>query len=229
MTSLPSLCVAVRRRGRRGFTLIELLLVLGILTMLLAMMLPSLRSARERAQDVACMSNLRQVAMGLTMYADEQGKLPQRYNWADPDHRWGYDDHLLREGMAAEGVFVCPRHPESRYAEPTHSAPSYGMNWYYDNMPLAVVDRTDIILVADTYGPGGEGSHRADRDSWDGTGYGALDIDRHNRGGRGERASGYAFFDTHVEMGDYFDVSGPVGERWGTDMGDHDRHVWPVP
>ena len=212
---------------RSAFTLIELLLVLSLIAMLVAVMLPSLRGARERARDVACMSNLRQVAMGLTIYGDERGRLPQRFNWADPDHNWGYDDDLLRAGMAARGVFVCPRHEGASYDRPTFSEPSYGMNWFYDNTPLAVVERTDTILAADTYGPSGAGSHRADRDEIAGRGLGALDIDRHGAGGVGGQ-SGYAFFDTHVEMTDYFRAAGPVGERWGTDMGDHDRHVWPV-
>ena len=214
-----------------AFTFTELLLVIAIIAMLIGLLMPALRGAREKALDVTCMNNLRQVATGLNGYAIERGALPQRFNYGDPDHNWGYDDHLIRAEMVVRGngggVFVCPRHPESNYDAATHSEPSYGMNWYYDNTSLDVVERGDTILVADTYGPKGKGSHRADRDEFTGIGLGALDIFRHGPG------SGYAYFDTHVEMTGYEKASdGAVagdGARWGVDQGDHDRHVWPVP
>lgn len=58
--------------GRRGlaFTLIELLVVVAIITLLLAILLPSLSSARERARSVACMTNLRSLMMAQNFYAE---------------------------------------------------------------------------------------------------------------------------------------------------------------
>ncbi len=54
---------------RRAFTLVELLVVIGIITVLIAMLLPALNKARASAQSVACLSNLRQLGQTLTMYA----------------------------------------------------------------------------------------------------------------------------------------------------------------
>ncbi|MEM6332851.1 MAG: prepilin-type N-terminal cleavage/methylation domain-containing protein [Planctomycetota bacterium] len=54
---------------RLGFTLIELLVVVSIIALLISILLPTLRSARESAQAVACASNHRQVGIGVFGYA----------------------------------------------------------------------------------------------------------------------------------------------------------------
>lgn len=64
------------RRGR-GFTLIELLVVVAIIALLIAILLPSLQRAREKARSSVCQSNLHQLGLATTYYAeDEGGRLP---------------------------------------------------------------------------------------------------------------------------------------------------------
>jgi len=58
---------------RRGFTLIELLVVIAIIAVLLAILIPSIRAAREHARRAYCLNNLKQLTMAWIAYADENG------------------------------------------------------------------------------------------------------------------------------------------------------------
>jgi len=92
---------AVRKRERRAFTLIELLVVVAVISILAAMLLPALSSAREKSRRASCMTSLKQMALGVEAYSgDYSGYLPSNHAWGS--EYWDGTTHV-REAEGASG------------------------------------------------------------------------------------------------------------------------------
>jgi prepilin-type N-terminal cleavage/methylation domain-containing protein/prepilin-type processing-associated H-X9-DG protein len=114
---------------KRGFTLIELLVVIAIIAILAAILFPVFAQAREKARQASCLSNVKQIALGLHMYIQDYdentpGGCFAAYGCSDA---YGTESFLIDETGARsetccrysalwplmpytknEGVFVCP-------------------------------------------------------------------------------------------------------------------------
>lgn len=140
---------ASQKQRSSAFTLIELLVVIGIITLLLALLMPSLRGIREKTNRLKCMNNTRQLVMAAIHYAgDHDGALPYP-NWnnsmgAKPDcpPGWAYDAHKPVTGTNTDGalwpylrnyaVYHCPndKAPITKNASALLKLTSYVMNGY---------------------------------------------------------------------------------------------------
>jgi prepilin-type N-terminal cleavage/methylation domain-containing protein/prepilin-type processing-associated H-X9-DG protein len=90
------------QRTRSGFTLIELLVVIAIIAILAAILFPVFAQARAKARQTACLSNLKQLNLGIQMYI-------QDYDETFPYWAWGQS---YSGGTAVNGV-ASPNHFES--------------------------------------------------------------------------------------------------------------------
>lgn len=88
-------CSRARPASTHGFTLIELLVVVAIIAILAAMLLPALRTARNQAKRIACVSQMHQLGVAFFLYtSDNGGRLPPQCNDSKPF----YQPHLIAEG-----------------------------------------------------------------------------------------------------------------------------------
>lgn len=102
-------------RNRTGFTLIELLVVIAIIAILASLLLPSLAKAKRKAQQTACLNNLRQLGVATIMYVTTHQKYPGCLSVAQGFY-YVWPVRLLSEMGTNRAVFSCPAAiPNSRW------------------------------------------------------------------------------------------------------------------
>ncbi len=90
---------------RKGFTLIELLVVIAIIAILAAILFPVFARAREKARQTSCLSNVKEIALGALMYAQDYDEKLGIYDW-QAWRMWVVTQPYLKNTQ----ILVCPSH-----------------------------------------------------------------------------------------------------------------------
>ena len=142
-----------------GFTLIELLVVIAIIAILAAILFPVFARAKEAAKKSVCLSNLKQLGLGMTMYnADYDDEYPNTNNtllWIGREFRWPimpYLDVGLTQANPgdpfvaneASALLYCPSDPTHKSFDDT----SYAYSAAFFRTISALSQLTDADLVS---------------------------------------------------------------------------------
>lgn len=116
----------------KGFTLVELLVVIAIIAILAAILLPVMAAAKRRSQLAQCVNNARQLVLGSSIYANENGAMAH-YNFTGVGgNLWmGMDDYGNQKR-----VMICPATHEPSPTPPPYSYGTADLSWTWGNTNL---------------------------------------------------------------------------------------------
>jgi prepilin-type N-terminal cleavage/methylation domain-containing protein len=145
-----------------AFTLIELLVVIAIIALLASLLLPVLAQGRIRAKDIGCVNNLKELDLGILMWARDQG---DKYPWnvdvslggAQGSLDWTDNFRVCSNEVVSTKLLVCPRDVVTKQAATNWTAMRGDVNVSYLFCKSSTQARTLDIVAGDGNVIGGGG------------------------------------------------------------------------
>ena len=223
---------ANRLMKRAGFTLIELLVVVAIIAVIAAILFPVFAGVRERSRRTVCQSNLKQIAIAMQQYVQDNGgtyPLNVRYEGQNCYAEW---PKAIFPYVKNIEVFRCPDHPRGD-AEPVEDSvdqlPALDLDYEYDMARLNAIlpgpptlsvarGNHEVVLAApsaiwlnmETYWTDSEGVAHYFREVTPSCGRHFRGITLHSGGGNYSYLDGHVKWLTPEEAGEVECLNGPL-------------------
>jgi prepilin-type N-terminal cleavage/methylation domain-containing protein/prepilin-type processing-associated H-X9-DG protein len=209
------------RSFRRAFTLIELLVVIAIIAILAAILFPVFSQAREKAREITCASNCRQVGMALTMYIQDYDECLPLNNHSGEAAGW-----LLtaQPYIRSKLLYRCPSDRSVNWETPLPGQSALRLSSFATNayltprggfMTLASIRRSAECVYLAELGDNRTGDHLHPQ-LWPRPGYDGFTLDplvelatrRHQDG------ASYVFVDGHAKHHRFEQTWSPPERDW---------------